>query len=139
MVKFTDIRDAFFFVSSEGYGFHSAVLNRETGRLYYRSEIGDLDEITDADLDLDACIDIPHRNDLGLSQELVFEFVADHLPDEYGRTQQIFRKRGAYGRFKDLLESKGLLQTWFDFEHEREEQALRQWCAENDIQSSGYR
>jgi hypothetical protein len=137
MVKFTDIQDAFFFVSSEAYGFHSALLNKDTGRLYYRSEIGDLDEIADADLDWDASIDIPHRNDLGLGHELVFEFVADHLPDEYERTRQIFRRRGAYGRFKGLLDSKGLLQTWFDFEHEREEQALRQWCEENEIQLSG--
>ena len=137
MVSFTDIQDAFFFVSSAGYGMHSAVLNKDAGRLHYRSDIGDLDELSDEDLDWDACIDIPHKNDLDLGQELVFEFVTDHLPDEYDQVQHFFRRRGAYSRFTDLLESKRLLQTWFDFENEREEQALRQWCRDYDITISG--
>ena len=137
MVKFADIQDAFFFVSSAGYGTHSAVLNKDTGLLYYRSEQLDLDELSDEDLDWDASIDIPHKNDLDLGQELVFEFVTHNLPDEYEQVQQMFRRSGAYGRFKGLLESRGLLQTWFDFENQREEQVLRQWCKENEIQLSG--
>lgn len=95
------------------------------------------DEASGEDLDWDACIHIPHRNDLGLGQGLVFEFVIDHLPDEYDGVREIFHKRGAYGRFKDLLQSKGLLQAWFDFEHQREEQELRKWCKESEIQLSG--
>ena len=105
--------------------------------MYWRSEEGDLDEIGDKDLPSDSCIEIPHRNELGLGQELVFEFVADHLPDELGQVQQMFGRRGAYAAFKDLLDSKGLLQRWYDFEHEREERAMRQWCDENELQVSG--
>ena len=59
--------------------------------------------------------EIPHKNDLDLGQALVFEFAASHLPDEYDRVRDIFRRRGAYGRFKDLLDSKGLLETWYRF------------------------
>jgi len=137
MVEYGDIQEAFFFVSSAGYGLHTAILSRDTGQIYWRSEEGDLDEISDKDLPWDNCIGIPHKNDLGLGQELVFEFVANHLPDEFPQVQQIFRRRGAYGVFKDLLESKGLLQGWYDFEHQREEQALRHWCDENDLELSG--
>ena len=133
MLKFTDIQYAFLFVGSAEYGMHSAVLRKDTGQIYYRSEMADLDEMSDVDLDWDTCIDIPHKNDLGLGQELVYKFVAEHLPNEYHRVRQIFRKRGAYGRYKDLLESKGILQSWYDFENEREEQELRQWCRENEI------
>lgn len=137
MVKFSDVHDAYFFVSSAGYGLHSAVLRRDTGQTYYRSEEGDLDEITDEDLGWGRCIDIPHKNDLGLGQQLVFEFVEQYLPDEYQRAEQIFQRRGAYGRFKDLLDSKGLLLSWYNFEDQREEQALRQWCNENEVELSG--
>jgi len=137
MIKFSDIQDAFFFVSSAGYGLHTAILSKDSGQMYWRSEEGDLDETSDKDLPWDRCIDIPHRNDLGLGQELVFEFVAEHLPDESEHVQQMFRRRGAYAAFKDLLEVKGLLQSWYDFEHPREEQALRQWCDENELQVSG--
>jgi hypothetical protein len=137
MIKFSDIQDAFFFVSSAGYGLHTAVLSKDNGQMYWRSEEGDLDETSDKDLSRDRCIDIPHRNDLGLGQELVFEFIAEHLPDESEQVQQMFRRRGAYAHFKDLLELKGLLQSWYAFEHAREEQALRQWCDENELQVSG--
>jgi hypothetical protein len=136
MIKFSDIEDAFLFVNSAGYGMHSALLCKDTGRILYRSEMGDLDEIGDEDLDSDACIEIPHKNDLDLGQRLVFEFVESRLPDGYHRVQEIFRRRGAYGRFKDFLESKGLLQSWYDFENRRREQALRDWCEENGIEIS---
>ena len=62
---------------------HSAVLCKETDQIFYRSEMGDLDGISDEDLDWEMCIDIPHKNDLGLGQQLVFEFIEQHLPDEY--------------------------------------------------------
>ena len=137
MLKFSDVQDAFFFVSSAGYGMHSAVLRRDTDQIYYRSEAGDLDEISDKDIDWGKCIDIPHKNDIGLGQQLVFEFVENHLPEDYQLVEQTFRRHGAYGRFKDLLESKGLLQSWDDFEDQREEQALRQWCNENELELSG--
>ena len=137
MISFSDIQDAFFFVNSAGYGMNSAVLCKDTGQIFYSSEMGGIDEIGDEDLDWETCIDIPHKNDLDLGQRLVFEFVERHLPDEYHRIRQIFRRRGAYGRFKDFVESKGLLQSWYDFERQREEQVLRQWCEANEIELSG--
>lgn len=107
MVTFSDIHDAFFFVNSDEYGMNTAILCKDTGQLYYRSESGTIDEIDDEDeLDCDEIIKIPHKNDLGLGKELVFEFVEEYLADEYRRVQQIFQSRGAYGRFKEL-ETKG--------------------------------
>jgi len=133
MIRFSDIQEAFFFVSSAGYGMHSAVVCKDTGQILYRSEIGDVDEIEGKDLDPDMCVAIPHKNDLNLGQSLVLEFVETHMPDDYDRVRKIFRKRGAYGRFKDLLDRKGLLQRWYDFENQREEETLRRWCMDNEI------
>jgi hypothetical protein len=137
MIKFGDIQDAFFFVSSTEYGMNSALLHKDTGQILYRSEIGGIDEIGEDDFDWDAYIEIPHKNDLDLGQRLVFEFIETHLPGEYHRVQQFFQRRGAYGRFKGFLESKGLLESWYAFESQREEQALRKWCKENEIELSG--
>lgn len=136
MISFSDIQDAFLFVSSAPYGEHSALLCKDTGQILYRSEMTDIDEIGDEDIDWEKWVEIPHRNDLDLGQRLVFEFVETRMPDECDRVEQIFRRRGAYGRLKDFLESKGLLDSWHDFENQREEQALRQWCEENDIKLS---
>lgn len=138
MVKWSDIQDAFFFVSSASYGMNLAILNKNTGRIYYRSQMGylDEDEIDEEDFVPDTFIYIPHRNDVGLGRELVCEFVEKYLPDECERIYYFFRKRGAYGRYKDLLEEKDLLQKWFEFENKREEQVLREWCEENEIEIS---
>ena len=39
--------------------------------------------------------------------------------------------------YKELLHSKGLLQTWYDYENQEEERALREWCKDNEIEISG--
>jgi hypothetical protein len=136
MIAFNELMDAFLFVSSERQGMHTAILCMETGQIYYRSELGGIDETDDDDLDQYSCIEIPHKNDLGLGRDLVFEFVETRLPGYYDRVQRMFEKRGAYGRCKDFLESKGLLESWYQFENQREETAIRQWCAENQIEIS---
>ena len=132
-VSFSDIEDAFLFVGSAPYGTHSAYLNVETGQIFYQSEMADIDEIGDEEMDWGHMIEIPHKNDLDLGQHLVFDFVEANLPDDYQRVRDIFGRRGAYGRFKELLAEKDLLEAWYQFEHEREQEALRSWCDENEI------
>jgi hypothetical protein len=137
MVTFSEIWDAFLFVNSAEHGMHSAILCKDTGQIYYHSELGDFDDVEELELDWDACIEIPYKNDLDLGKNLVFEFVELHLAEEYRRVEQIFECRGAYRRFKDLLEQKGLLQSWYDFENQEQEHALHQWCIENEIELTG--
>ena len=53
--NFIDIENAFMFVGSAAYGVHSAVLCKDTGKILYRSDISDIDEITDEE-DLDSTL-----------------------------------------------------------------------------------
>jgi hypothetical protein len=46
----------------------------------------------------------------------------------------MFKGRGGYRRFKVFLESKGMLETWYEFENQREERAMREWCRENEVE-----
>ena len=132
---FSEIETAFMYVSSATYGMNSAILCKDTGKILYSSEMSGIDEIEEEeDLNWDQCVEFPHKNDLDLGRELVFEFVEEQLPDDFGRVLQMFRSRGAYSRYKDLLEKRGLLQEWYDFENSREERALRTWCKENGIE-----
>lgn len=41
---------------------------------------------------------------------------------------------GAYARFKDLLENRGMLQRWYEYEAMHQEEALRKWCDDIGIQ-----
>lgn len=136
--KFNEIYDALMFVSGAGgYGENSAILDKQTGKIYLRSDLCDIDEMEElADEDYDSAIhiDIPHKNDLDLGRNLVFKFAEQFIPDDYEKVERIFRKRGAYSRYKALLESRGILEQWYDFENQREQTALLEWCEENEIE-----
>ncbi len=70
MISFSDIQDAFLFVSSAPYGEHSALVCKDTGEILYRSEMGGIDEIGDEDRDPDKWAEVPHKNDLDLGYYL---------------------------------------------------------------------
>lgn len=134
MATFDEIHDAFFFVSSDTYGMNRALLCLDDGKIYFQSEIGEINELDEEEFDCDRFIEIPHKNDLNLGSNLALEYAVQNLPDDLALVDGIFRSRGACSRFKDLLEHRGLLQSWYDFQSHREEEALRQWALENDIE-----
>jgi hypothetical protein len=76
-------------------------------------------------------------NDLDLVKSLVFEFATKYLPKEIDQIDSIFHRKGAYSRYKDFLDGKGLLDRWHKFEDERRKAALWQWCLENNIKING--
>jgi len=136
-MKYSDIEDAFLFVSAAPLFEHEAYLNKETGKAYYVSALGDSDELPDDLEDKDKYVSVPHKNDLNLGRDLVFDFVSADLPSELGQVRGFFNRAGAYARFKDLLESKDLLEAWYQFEQKATETALREWCKENNIRLEG--
>jgi len=137
--RFGEIEDAMMFVSALAYGENSAILDRSTGKIYLRSDYADFDEsdeLADEEYDPTIHIHIPHKNDLDLGRTLVFAFVEEVIPDAYEKVEHIFKKRGAYSRYKDWLDSKGVLQQWYDFENRHGQDALLSWCEDNGIDLS---
>jgi len=131
---FFDIEHAFEFVNMQPPETNSAVLSRTTGRIYYISGFGDSDEDIPDDIeDEEAYVWIPHKHDFDLGTPLVHQFIREQAPhlaeDVYG----IFSRKGAYSRFKGLLQHKGLLDSWHKYEEKKTEEALREWCQENNI------
>ena len=132
-MKYEDIELLFDYVGSARRFERSAYLNRRTGESYLTSELGDSDELPD-DLDVnDDYLNIPHRNDLDLGRNLVFEFVERRLPSAIDEVHGFFQYAGAYSRFRDLLEQNGLLDDWYKYERDRARVAILEWCAENNI------
>ena len=136
-ISFDEIENAFFFVSMDQQGMHNASLCKETGQIFYTSGMGDSDELPEDVDDPDKYITIPHKNDLELGKALAIEFTSKYLPEELDRVYSIFRSKGAYSRYKDLLERKGFLDEWHKYENERQKAALKEWCMENDIEIKG--
>ena len=134
-VSFSDLQLAFEFVSS-GMGENEAYLDRQSGKIYWHSEVGDNDEELPDDIGDEKYISIPDKRELNLGKPLAVGFAGEFLPVDYDEVRHIFSRRGAYRRYRDLLVRRGALERWYDLSNKSEETALRKWCAENGIELS---
>jgi Uncharacterised protein family (UPF0158) len=134
-VNARELRDAFDFVSAGEAFDHSAYICLDTGRIYWRSTEADLEEedLPDDIDDSDRYLAVPSQRDLGLGRRLALAFAAEEVADDYDTVVGFFRRRGAYGRFKDLLDTRGKLERWYEFESQAADEALAEWCAEHGI------
>ncbi|MBP8800401.1 MAG: hypothetical protein KBI41_02605 [Kiritimatiellae bacterium] len=135
MPTYDDLESAFYFVSCNFEDTNRAVYDKVTDQFFYASD--DIDEIPEeADGKPERYVDVPNKNDLDLGRSLVFRFVRATIPDAVDAAYNIFRRAGAYSRFKYFLEERGLLQQWYDYENAVQREALQEWCEENGIKLS---
>jgi hypothetical protein len=134
-VNFRDLLDAFMWVSGDAAFSPEAYISRESGKIYWKGfDDSSLEEELPDDIDdPDLYVPVPSKNDLDLGRRLVFRFAEEHLGDACELVYGFFRSRGAYARFKDLLDRKGQLDHWHDYETKAVEAALREWCEDNDL------
>ena len=135
-ISFADLQDAFEFASAGAPGENEAYLDRQSGKIYWHSQYGDLAEELPDDIDDEKYIAVPDKRELDLGQPLVLDFVRQFLPEDYDEVRRIFSRKGAFGRYKALLVRRGALDRWYDFSNTAEKAALREWCAENGIELS---
>lgn len=113
---------------------NAAYVSRVTGKVQWASTMIEVeDELPDDIEDGTLYIAVPHKTDLDLGKNLALDFARDCLPQSIDTIAGFFRQRGAYGRFKDLLERKGARQAWYEYEAQAVERALREWSSENDL------
>jgi hypothetical protein len=142
-VNYSDLLMVFECICSCAPGESDAYICVNTGTIYLVSAIADCGEEAPEDVETsDQYIRVPHRRDLDLGRELVFAFVRKDMPDEWENIVDIFRGKGAYGEFRQMLRSRGLLNQWYAFEASAAEIALREWSLENrieftDLENSG--
>ena len=130
-VDLSDLQDAVDWVSAT-FVDNRAVICRRTGKIHWLSDeygLDDADIESAGDLeDLDKYLPVPNKYELDIGNRLVFDFVAANLPDQYDRVRDIFRRKGAYGAFKNLLAKSNSLNAWYEYSEKRTRQAIREWC-----------
>jgi hypothetical protein len=132
-VSLSELVDALMFLGG-GYE-HAAYVSLDTGEVHITGDEAMHGEFPLPD-DLetsDRYLQLPDKRELGLGGDLALAFIEAAAPDDYDRVRGYFSSRGAYARFKDLLELRNLLDRWYAYEQEAEAEALRAWCAENDL------
>ena len=132
-INLSDIELAIELVSSD-YSFDSeAYLNSETGEIYYAGDA--IDEELPEDIYVnDKYISIPSKRDLELGKPLVLSFVSKEIPDEIDNVYSMFRSRGAYSKFKSLLQRLEHVEKWYVYENSAVKNAIIEWCKENSIE-----
>ncbi|MEN3112004.1 hypothetical protein ACFONG_19380 [Uliginosibacterium paludis] len=134
-VKLADVLYGFEFSCFDGPFEAMAYVCRETGAVYCTSEDESFESDLPPDLEIsDRYVALPSKNDLDLGRSLALSFIEKAAPSDYEAVLGFFRKRGAYAKLKELLERKGLLNQWYEFERASIESALRQWCQENGFE-----
>jgi hypothetical protein len=135
-ISLKDLQEAYEFVSA-GSEEHQAFLCKQSGKLYCHSELcDDLGILPDDVDDTDKFLPIPDKKELDLGKPLALAFTREFLPGDFDDVRRFFSRRGAYARFKALLDQRGALAEWYVFEAKAEEKALREWCAVNSIEIS---
>ena len=126
-----DLQEAFEFVSAAA-GEHQAYLCKQSGKLYYHSDLCDGLDVLPGDIDdTDKFLQVPDKKEVDLGKPLALAFSREFLPGDFVDVRQFFSRRGAYARFKALLDQRGMLTDWYAFEAKAGERALREWCAVN--------
>jgi len=116
-IKLDELCNTFEFVSSGPSTDYTAYICIDTCIIYCKSNVMDLEEGIPVDLKTsDLYIPVPHKNNLQLGQSLALLFIDQEIPQNYNLAASLFSKRGAYRRFKELLQLEGLFQKWFVFE-----------------------
>jgi hypothetical protein len=132
-VTIDDLEMAFEWVSTDGMG-NQAFVSKADGTIFYASEFEPLEETPDDVDDLTRYWEVPQRNELDLGRKLAVRYIATALPNDYETVDGFFRRRGAYARFKDLLDARGHLEHWYQFEAQAAREALLQWATDEGLQ-----
>lgn len=135
-IKLADLIDAMDFASVPLYD-NKAYLHKTTGKIYWQTEEDFGFEALPEDIGDENYLEIPSNHDLDLGKPLVMGFVYEFLPDSASEVQAIFRKQGAYSRYKSLLDNHDLLDQWHQYQANAQEQAIREWCEENGVELDG--
>jgi hypothetical protein len=117
-------------------GESEAFLNRETGEYFIVSDYCDSEQLPD-DLETEKYVVLPSKSALKLGKRLVLRFASLYLEEDYDNVQLIFRRKGAYSKFKSLLERRSLIDKWHEFEAQAQERALREWCQDVGVELNG--
>jgi len=136
-IKLSEIINLYELVNFGSPSGHEGYISKVTGETFFYSEFGDNEKELPDDIDDEKYLMIPHKDELNLGRDLAFDFTIEYLPAEYENVRAIFRHKGAYAKFKSLLESSSKIEDWYKFEETQTNTALRQWAKEQDIEICG--
>jgi hypothetical protein len=115
---------------------NAAYICRNDGRTFWIG--GDVEQIDDMPKDIEdgsLYLALPSKQQLGLGMPLAMRFTEEYLASDLREVRAIFSRRGAYQRFKDLLERRNRLEDWYRFESSEGRRAVATWAREHGFEA----
>lgn len=117
---------------------NAAYVRRDDGRVFWIGDgIEQVDDVPDDSEDGARYLALPDKRDLGLGKPLALRFAEEHLPSGLAEVRDIFGRRGAYQRFKNLLERQNRLEDWYRFEASAIKDAAAAWAQAHGLEVHG--
>lgn len=133
-VTFDELESAFMWAASAGGFDNRAYVSTSTGEIFCTSDDSSIDDEVPENLEDEALyVPIPDKHELDLGKNLVLNFIYDNSQADLKLVLNYFGHKGAYSRLKDLLEQRGLLDKWHEYERLATKSALLKWAEENGI------
>ena len=132
-VNFDQLVSAFEWTSFGPEGEIVAYICLKTGQVFIDFEDNE-EELPDDLGEADHYIEVPSKAELRLGKRLALAFISEHLPMDFELGDAFFQARGAYGKFRDLLEHRGVREQWYLYEAEATKRALMSWCKDYDVE-----
>ena len=130
-VKLTDIIDAIDMMDQYSEYF----LDKETGEIEWISDMTmsreEREEIYDR-LDEHGFYRLPTSFEIR-DYDIMEGFIYGMPEAVQGRMLSTIQGRGAFRRFKDMVNEMGIEQVWYDFRDDAYKRKAIRWCEENDI------
>ena len=109
---------------------NAAYVNRLSGQIVWVGE--GIEEEEPDDLGSGAVyLAVPDQRELGLGKSLALDFAVEYLGSRADEARDLFRRKGAYRLFKQLVERHGLLDSWHAYRDSATQRALEQWAKDN--------
>jgi hypothetical protein len=126
-------------IVDDGEGSAKALVARDTGMIHLLND-DYMDEEAPLPADVEAegnYVSVPAAGELGLGDELVLRFAAQHMAGDQATVREMLRTDDVDG-FEALLEERQASETWERFRSEESETALRRWCEQHGLQVEGH-
>ena len=137
-VEYVELEQSMMFVSGGSMFDASARISRQTGEIFWLSDDSLDEERLPDDIDDDErYVEVPDKRELDLGKPLVMRFAGEFLPEQVGEIAAMFRRKGAYSRFRSFLERRGKLNAWYEYENAAVRVALTEWAREEGFEVTG--
>ena len=131
MIKLSEIKDALDNVDISS----TCYFNKETNDILwqwdYNKEYSTYKEEDEANDNIINMFDYFYKNDYDIMQDFI-----DTIEDINLREKLYYatRGRGAFSRFRYIIESNDLLDDWYKYKDEKYKAIAKNWCIDNNIE-----